>query len=487
MFLNFPCYLRKKNVFIKEPNNFYFVGIGGNGMSSIAEILFLSGYQVVGSDVVFNKRVKYLMSLGIKVYLNHSANNIKDNIDILIYSSAIELDNVEINYAITRKIIVLKRIQFLSEFLKFKYNIFVSGSHGKTTTTAIIFDLLRHCNIDISCINGGNIKSINSYAYLSNNDYFLTEVDESDAEFISLNPVFLILTNIDKDHLNNYKGNFSLLINSFVNFIKKIPFYGFLITCIDDINLKNIIYRNNFNCKIITYGFTKEADFQIVNVCMKHKKSYFSLLVYQKYHLNLIFPMLGKHNVLNCVAAIVFLFNCKGLSFKHIKYALTKFLGVSQRLEILGSFCILNRSNFLYRDITIVSDYGHHPTEILSTINTIREFYVKKRIIMLFQPHRYTRTRDCYDNFIFTFSKVDVLLLFNICSAGEKVIKNISSSNLVCSLYNIGFNNVLLVNRENVIFYLFDLIKNNDLILFQGAGKEVSLLLDNLKKKVKIV
>ncbi len=449
----------------------HFIGIGGIGMSSLAEFLFLSGYNITGSDIYFNFRIKYLLSLGIKIYKNHSKNNIL-GVNLVIYSSAVDLFNSEIISAKFYGIPVLKRIEFISELLKFYHIITVIGSHGKTTTTSLVFDLFLNNNIEINCINGGNIKSINSYIYLSDSKYFLLEIDESDGIFLYLKPTYVILTNIDYDHLNNYSYKINNLIKYFINFLNNIPFYGYLIACIDNFFVNKILENNIFKCNIITYGFNKNSKFFISNFVQKNNISYFTLNINKLNSYNLIINLFGKFNVLNTVASICLLSIFRNIDFFDLQKSLYFLKGVSRRSEIIGEFSFFY-NNKSYNNILFMIDYGHHPTEINYILKSIYNIWKNRKLIMVFQPHRFSRTKILFNEFSYVLSKVNILLLLNIYSANEnKSDYFISSKDLLYNMYDTyGYNNCILIDKKkNLISNLLNIINDNCIVLFQGAG-----------------
>ncbi len=463
-----------KNIFLnidKKKFVIHFIGIGGSGMSGIAEFLFLSGYNITGSDVLYNLKINYLLSLGIKIFNNHSKSNILD-VNLVVYSSAIKNDNVEIINAKFFGIPVISRIELLSEITK-KYNLIsVIGSHGKTTTTSFVFDLFFSHNIKLNCINGSNIKSINSSIYLSESNFFLLEVDESDKFFLCLNPFSVILTSIDSDHLNNYDFNINNLIDFFIFFLKKVPFYGYIIACVDDDIVKYILDNNFFNCKIITYGFRNYSIFNIDKFIQDKNRSFFTLYYKKKFCYDLILNFFGKYNVLNSVAAISFLYKFYKFDFFSLQKSLLDCKGVDRRSEVIGEFSFLYLKKS-YNNILFLLDYGHHPTEINCVVEGIRNSWKNRRIIMIFQPHRYTRTKILFNEFVLVLSKLDILLLLDIYSANEdKSNFYIDSNTILNSMYDIlNFKNCLFLNKKSlVIFYLLYLLKSNDIILFQGAG-----------------
>ncbi len=462
-----------KNKFI-----IHFVGIGGIGMSSIAEYMFLSGYNITGSDIRLNYKTKYLSSLGIKIYNFHSKDNIL-NCNLVVYSSAIDLLNDEIIFAKYNNIPVISRIKMLYELTKYNYLITIIGSHGKTTTTSLIFDLFLNYGIKINCINGGSIKSINSYIYLSDSDYFLIELDESDNLFNLLKPTIVVLTSIDSDHLNNYNNSINNLINSFINYISEIPFYGYFIACLDDFNIVSILNNNNFNCNTITYGFNKNSNFLIDNYKQKENLSNFNLYINKKKKYNLNVNLFGKHNILNLVSSIVLLNLFYQIDLLKLQKSLYLLKGVKGRSEIIGEFSF-SYKNYYYNDILFIYDYGHHPTEINYNITSIYKSW-NRRIIMIFQPHRFSRTKLLLNYFVDILVKVDILLLLNIYPSFENNnIFCINSNDLLKLMYDIyNYKNCILIRRRCDIYkYLLNIIVDKDIVLFQGAGN-INLFLYN--------
>ncbi len=471
MFLNFDFFLKKDifSFFIKDLHVIHFIGIGGCGMSGIAEILVLSGYRVTGSDIKMNDRISYLISLGVKVYLFHSESNVY-KADIVVYSASINMFNLEIIYAKKNKIPLFKRVEFLFELIKYDYIISVMGSHGKTTTTAIMLDLFLNNGIEVNCINGGYMKSVNSYVYLGNSNYSIIELDESNNSFLFISPLLVILTNIDNDHICNYFNSVSNLVSCILKFLNKVPSYGYIVLCKDNKLINNLLLNNSFKCNVITYGFDSLSDLCILNYYQYKYKSYFTLRVKNQYY-NLVLNMFGKHNILNSVAALSFFLYKDLMDIKLINKTLKNFLGVSNRTEFIGSFFYKNSKNILFKNIYIISDYGHHPNEIYSCILSLRENWKNVKIIMVFEPHRFTRMKSLFNDFISVLIKVDILLILNIYSANENFIKDVSSKNLLFSMYDIGFfSSVLVSNFNDISFYLLKLIKDNIIILFQGAG-----------------
>ncbi|QJC29001.1 UDP-N-acetylmuramate--L-alanine ligase [Enterobacteriaceae endosymbiont of Plateumaris rustica] len=486
----------KRNNFLKKVNyitpkmdnikNIHFVGIGGSGMGGIAYILVKKGYKVSGSDIISNTITNNLISLGVKIYFQHNINNI-NNVNVLVVSSAIKNNNPEIIAAKKKNIIIISRAKMLFEIMRFYYGITITGSHGKTTTTAMIYYIYSLLGLDPTFINGGILKKSELYAYLGTSKYFITEADESDASFINLRPIINIITNIEDEHLDFYQNNIEILKKKFLYFLKKIPFYGCIIVCIDNTSIRNLIKNNLIHNNIITYGFSKDADVRIYNYQQNGLKSKFFLLKTKEnisLEVNLNLP--GYHNVLNATAAFT-VSSYIGIRNKDILKALENFPGIKRRFDILGTFKY--KKNNLIGNVILIEDYGHHPTEINITINTIRTVWPRKKIIMIFQPHRYSRTINLFNKFIRVLSNVDVLYILNVYSAGEDYIIGGDSISLFNGIKNYG--KIIPIfgiwkNYNEIILSLYSKLTGNDILLIQGAGdiNNISSLL--VKKKFKL-
>ncbi|QJC29444.1 UDP-N-acetylmuramate--L-alanine ligase [Enterobacteriaceae endosymbiont of Plateumaris pusilla] len=466
--------------------NIHFIGIGGSGMGGIAYILLKKGYNISGSDIISNNITKDLISLGVKIYFKHSAKNI-NNANVIVVSSAITNNNPEIIAAKKNNIIVINRAQMLSEIMRFYYGITITGSHGKTTTTAIIYYIFSSLGLDPTFINGGILKKSELYAHLGKSKYFIAEADESDASFLKLRPIINIITNIDDEHLNYYQNDIEILKNNFLKYAQNIPFYGCIIVCIDDTSIRNLIKNNLMHNNIITYGFSKDADIRIFNYQQFGLKSKFTLLkVKENKFLEINLNLPGYHNVLNATAAFI-VSSYIGINHKYILKALENFSGIKRRFDLLGIFKY--KKNNLINNIILIEDYGHHPTEINITINTIRITWPKKKIIMIFQPHRYSRTINLFNKFIKVLSTVDVLFLLNVYPAGEEYITGGDSISLYKSIKKYGKINPILSiwkNYNEMIISLYSKFTGNDILLIQGAGdiNNISTLL--VKKKIKL-
>ena len=454
-------------------NNIHFVGIGGSGMSGIAEVLFNLGYTVTGSDKEESDITNRLTDMGIEIAYNHSASNLKD-VEMVVVSTAISEGNPEIKEAKKRSIPILARAEMLSSLMNTKRGIAIAGTHGKTSTTSIVASIMTEAGLDPTFINGGIINSFNSNAQLGKGKYLIAEADESDQSFLLLQPSMSIITNIEPDHLVNYENSFKNLKIAFLDFVKKLPFNGMAIVCGDDPIVRELIPE--FSRPYITYGFEEDNDYVLSNYSSSDFQSSFSLRS-ESESLDLSFNMLGRHNALNAAAAAVLCIQ-EGVSTKVINNSLKNFMGINRRMQVLGELSINGSSCIL------VDDYGHHPSEIKSTIDSIRESFPNKELNMVFQPHRYTRTNDLFYEFIDVLTKVDNLILLDIYSAGESPIKGIGSEELMKKILDQGFNKVKLLNSGNeIIRSLEDRLENDSVLVMQGAGN-ISDVSSEIKKKI---
>ncbi len=446
-------------------NNIHFIGIGGSGMSGIAEVLHNLSYKVTGSDTVISSNTDRLENLGIRIDFGHKSSNLKD-VDMVVKSTAIEDHNPEVKEAKKRSIPVLARAEMLSSLMNNKRGVAIAGTHGKTTTTSLVASIMSNADLDPTFINGGIINSFNSNAQLGKGEYLIAEADESDKSFLLLQPSVSVITNIEPDHLINYDHSFNNLKVAFLEFIKKLPFNGVSIVCGDDPVIKEL--KKNFQRPHISYGFNTSNDYVLSDFRSNGTQSFFKLMSDSE-SIDFTLNMLGKHNVLNAAAAAILCLQ-EGISIEIIQDSLLKFEGIDRRMQILGESQI-NNNHCVYID-----DYGHHPTEIKKTIEAIRDSYSGYKINMVFQPHRFTRTHDLFDEFVDVLGAVDHLLLLEIYSAGEKSIEGINSSNIKKSLVNSGFNDVkLLVNNESVIKEIGQSINSDTVFIFQGAGNIASI------------
>ena len=440
--------------------NIHFVGIGGSGMSGIAEIMHNLKFNVQGSDLGQSEIIQRLKKIGIIVFSKHSKKNIK-GIDVLVVSSAISNQNPEVKAAINQKIPIIPRAEMLSELMRFKKGIAVAGTHGKTTTTSLIASILSKGKLDPTYVIGGRVNLINSNAKLGSSDLMIVEADESDASFLHFNPVNAVITNIDNDHLGTYQNKFENLKQAYIDFAHQVPFYGTIFICADDHNIRNIIPK--ISRPIVTYGLSSKVDIQAINI--KHQENKITFKVIDKkynhcdFDITVNFP--GDHFVRNTLAAISMALEYR-VSIKNIQQALANFQGVSRRYEIYNNIVIKDKT------IKVIDDYGHHPTEIEAVIKATKKAFRNKKINFVFQPHRFSRTRDCYEEFLRILKTPDRIFLFDIYPAGESKINGISTKALMKSLNHPAMH--YLPNFKSAKRLIFDLIEDDSILIIMGAG-----------------
>ena len=462
-----------KKISIGNKEVIHLVGIGGIGMSGLAHIMKMMGFYVQGSDIHFNKNIENCKKLGIQVFIGHKVSNIK-KATILVKSSAIKINNVELANALKKKLPIYSRAEMLANVISLKKNILVTGSHGKTTTTSLIAKILSSANLDPTIINGGVINSLKNNAKYGKGNWAIVEADESDGSFLKLPLNYSIVTNIDNEHLDFYK-NFKNLENSFINFINKTPPIGKSVICIDDKNIKRIIKKIKIK-NFVTYGFDKQADVRILNTRYEKQKTIFDVRikntgkkdsVIKKINLNL----LGKYNVLNSTGAITLCINL-GVNEKLIKNSLKNFSGVQRRMTKI--FSQKNREFF--------DDYAHHPTEIKSVIESVKNISRGRELLVIFQPHRYSRVIKLQKEFTKCFLKTDKVLLCPVYPAGEKKNKKYNSLNFAKKINTHSKSQVIIINdyQDLVRFFKKNLI-NNEIVIGMGAGS-ISQWIRNLKK-----
>lgn len=447
---------------MKRVKHIHFVGIGGAGMGGIAEVLANEGYTISGSDIAENAVTQHLATLGAKITIGHKAENVI-GASVVVISSAISNENIEVVTALEERIPVIQRAQMLAELMRFRYGIAIAGTHGKTTTTAMVTAIYAEAKLDPTFVNGGLVKAAGTHARLGSSRYFIAEADESDASFLHLQPMVSIVTNIEADHMDTYQGNIDNLKQTFITFLRNLPFYGLAIMCYDDpINreLLPIVGR-----KIITYGFSNDADVVIKDYRQVLNRSYFTVVRAGLPELNIELNAPGKHNALNATAALISATE-DGIDDQAILAALAKFGGTSRRFDFLGSYAHPKGG-----EVMMVDDYGHHPSEVNVTIQAARNGWPEKRLAMIFQPHRYTRTRDLFDDFANVLSQVDVLIILDVYSAGEQPIAGADSRALCRTIRNRGKIDPIYVADSNLLpQVLAEVLNGNDLLLTQGAG-----------------
>jgi UDP-N-acetylmuramate--alanine ligase len=434
----------------------HLVGIGGIGMSGIAELLINLGYIVSGSDLKSSDLTRRLESMGGKIFIGHSENHVQ-KADVVVMSSAVRKDNPEIEAARKLSIPVIPRAEMLAELMRLKYSIAVAGAHGKTTTTSIVSSVLAKGGLDPTVVIGGKLKSIGSNALLGEGDFLVAEADESDGSFLTYSPTIAVITNIDREHLDFYSG-LDEILNVFLQFINRIPFYGLGILCLDDEHVQDLIPRISKRC--MTYGLSPQADFHAKDMEFNGLKSRFAVFFKDSKLGEVDLNLPGQHNVTNALASIAVGMEL-GIAFETVKQALETHEGVQRRLEIKGEI----------NGITVVDDYGHHPTEIKTTLLAARQCWPDKRLVVVFQPHRYTRTSALFDEFTRAFYQSDVLLVLPIYSAGEKPIDAVTSIDLCDGISARGHRDVTYhEDFPSVISALKRRLKPGDVLLTLGAG-----------------
>ena len=461
---------------MRRIKHIHFVGIGGAGMCGIAEVLKNQGYKVSGSDIKASKTTAQLEENGIKVDIGHSPDNIKDA-NVIVVSTAIDPENPEIKTAIEQRTPIVRRAEMLGELMRYRHGIAVAGTHGKTTTTSLITCMLAEENMDPTYVIGGLLNRTGVNAALGASRYIVAEADESDATFLHLQPMAAIVTNIDADHMDTYGGSFDVLKDTFVQFLQKLPFYGLAVVCGDDANVREIMPR--IGRPLLTYGFNEDNDIRAVDVDQDGMRTHFSVLRKNREPLRVTVNQPGLHNVLNALAAIGIATD-EGVSDGAICRALEGFSGVGRRFQVQGEFEHENGS------ITLVDDYGHHPKEVEATIKAARQSHPDRRLVMIFQPHRFSRTRDCFDDFVDVLSQVDQLLLLEVYPAGEKPIVGADSRALARSIRLRGEVEPILIDPVdgNLANIMQKVLQANDLLLTQGAGNVGAISLELTQNKL---
>jgi len=458
----------------RSPDHIHFIGIGGSGMSGLAEVLFNLGYTVTGSDISTTLVTERLTSLGIDIQSLHKASNL-GAAEMVVVSTAIDEKNPEVVEAKKLMLPVLARAELLSSLMNMKRGIAVSGTHGKTTTTSILASIMTEAMLDPTFIIGGVINSFATNAKLGSGNYLIAEADESDKSFLMLHPSLEIITNIDADHLGNYEHDMLNLEKAFVDFVKKLPFNGLLIACGDDPVVKRLIPE--FTRTVITYGFEDSNDYMIIDYASKELTSEYLLRNKFGNEFKILLNLPGKHNALNAAAASILALE-EGISVLNIQSALEKFSGIGRRMELLGEIIQDDKKTM------VIDDYGHHPTELKCTIDAIRESFPKQKITMVFQPHRYSRTKDLYKEFVDVLNTVDQLVLLNIYAAGEQKIRGVSAYNLMEDVKKKGLKEVNLAESDSVLFQNIREIvgRSGGVLLMQGAGDISNLSGEILQK-----
>ena len=445
--------------------NIHFIGLGGSGMSGIAEVLHNLGYQISGSDLSDSATLQRLSGMGIKTFVGHAAQNLT-SVDAVVTSTAVQADNPEVLAAREKGIPVVPRALMLAELMRFKQGIAIAGTHGKTTTTSLVASILAEGGLDPTYVIGGRLNSAGANAKLGSGDYIVVEADESDASFLNLLPVMAVVTNIDADHMETYGHDFGLLKKAFVDFLHRMPFYGTAILCTDDAAVQSIL--SLVTCPITSYGFNADAQVRAVNVRPVGSRMHFTA---QRRNgvtlpdLNVVLNLAGEHNVLNALSAIAVAVELNVSDVAVLK-ALAEFKGVGRRFQSYGDLPANTGGNF-----TMIEDYGHHPVEIAATLAAARGAFPGRRLVLAFQPHRYSRTRDCFEDFVRVIGLADVVLLSEVYAAGEAPIVAADGRTLSRALRVAGRVEPVFVDAiEAMPQAIIDNAQSGDVVLCMGAG-----------------
>jgi UDP-N-acetylmuramate--alanine ligase len=447
---------------MRRINTIHFVGIGGSGMSGIAEVLINLGYAVQGSDLKPNAVTEHLAKIGARISMGHAAANIA-GADVVVVSGAIPRGNPEVDAALRQRIPVVPRAEMLGELMRFRYSIAIAGTHGKTTTTSLVASILAEGGEDPTFVIGGRLKSAGSSARLGAGRYLVAEADESDSSFMHLQPLIAIVTNIDNDHLVTHGGDFELLKHSFVEFLHNLPFYGLAVLCLDDVNVRSIV--REVGRPIVSYGLAcEDADVRAVNIRRAGLQTTYDVVRASGAPLTVTVNLPGTHNILNSLAAIIVASEL-GIEDAAIQRALANFQGVDRRLQHIADV------DTAAGRVTIIDDYGHHPTEVTATLEALRQGYPGRRIVLAFQPHRYTRTHDLIDDFSKALSTADALLVTEVYAAGEAPIPGADGRAICRAIRGRGLVEPVFVEKaEDLAESLVDVIRDGDVIVTMGAG-----------------
>ncbi|MEO5702940.1 MAG: UDP-N-acetylmuramate--L-alanine ligase [Gammaproteobacteria bacterium] len=459
----------------------HFVGIGGAGMGGIAEVLINLGYQISGSDINENNMTQRLAKLGAQIFMGHDARHLDEGTigkihelpqigntsrraaDVVVVSTAVAADNPEVLAARARLIPVVQRAEMLAELMRFRHGIAVAGTHGKTTTTSLTASLLAEGGLDPTFVIGGLLNSAGTHARLGASKYLVAEADESDASFLHLQPMLSIITNIDADHMETYGGDFARLRQTFVEFIHHLPFYGLAVVCIDDPVVREILPE--LARPVLTYGLSEDADLCATNICQEQTRTHFKVArPGVPDWLNITLNLPGKHNVLNALAAIAVAHEV-GVSDAAIQAGLAGFQGIARRFQIYGEIATASGQ------VLMIDDYGHHPREVAATLQAIREGWPQRRLVVAFQPHRYTRTRDLFEDFVEVLARIDVLVLVEIYAAGEPAIAGADGRTLCRAIRARAKNDPIFAPTvADLVTILPDVLQHGDILLTLGAG-----------------
>ena len=447
---------------MRRVRHIHMIGVGGTGMCGIAEVLVNLGYDVSGSDLRASSVTDHLRAIGVSIRLGHSGEHIA-GADVVVTSSAVPADNPELAAAQAARIPVVPRAEMLAELMRYRYGIAVAGTHGKTTTTSLIAAVFAAGGLDPTFVIGGRVNSTGSNAQLGASRFLVAEADESDASFLHLQPMVTVITNIEADHMETYGGDFGRLEETFVGFLHNLPFYGLAVLCLDDPVLRRLLPR--VGRPTLTYGFAEDADYRITDLETRGLRTRFTVRrPAPAAPLPVDLAMPGRHNVLNATAAIAVATD-QGVADAAIAESLAQFAGVGRRFSLLGELALPDGSALL------VDDYGHHPTEVRATLASVRQAWPERRLVMIYQPHRYSRTRDLYEDFVAVLSESDVLLLLEVYPAGESPVPGADSRSLARSIRQRGqLEPVYVKDAADVPATLAALLADGDVVVTQGAG-----------------
>ncbi len=439
----------------------HFVGVGGAGMCGIAEVLLNQGYLVSGSDLHAGANTLRLQQLGAQIFVGHASDHV-GNADVVVTSSAVTPDNPEVIQAHASRIPVIPRAQMLGELMRYRHGIAIAGTHGKTTTTSLITSIFQAAGLDPTFVIGGRLNSAGTHASMGVGRYLIAEADESDASFLHLQPMSAVITNIDRDHMSTYGHDFGRLKDTFISFAHRLPFYGTAAVCIDDPELRGVLER--ISRPLLTYGFSEDADFRAFGVHMEGMRWKFKVARPARETLEVDLAIPGEHNVRNATAAIAIATD-EGLEDSAIVEGLRNFAGVGRRFQ---TFEVRTPGG---ASILAVDDYGHHPTEVDAVLSTARKVWPTRRLVMIFQPHRYSRTRDLFDEFVRVLSQVDALIVIDVYSAGEEPIPGADGRALCQGLRARGaVDPVFAVSAAEAVEILDNIVRADDVVIVQGAG-----------------
>ena len=439
----------------------HFVGIGGAGMNGIAQVMLNLGYQVSGSDIRKNAATVRLAEQGATIQIGHTSAHVQ-GVDAVVISSAVKEDNPEVVAAREQRIPVVPRAEMLAEIMRFRFGVAVAGTHGKTTTTSLIASLLIEGGMDPTYVIGGRLTSRGSYAHLGEGEVLVAEADESDASFLYLQPMLAVVTNVDEDHMVTYGNDFQRLRSTFLEFLHHLPFYGQAVMCVDDDNVRDLLPE--VTRKVVTYGTRDEADVRAVDIRQQAMTTRFQVHMFDLDPFDVSLNMPGRHNVLNALAAIAVAHDL-GVDIATIQDALSAFQGIGRRFQA-RSGCHLGEC-----EIMLVDDYGHHPRELAATLEAVRSGWPDRRLVLAFQPHRYSRTHDAFEDFVAVLSKVDVLVLSEVYAAGETPIAGADGRAMSRAIRARGqVDPVFLEDIEDLPQVLHDVVNDGDIVVTMGAG-----------------